>query len=119
MRTGKMEIHGKEYMITMNNRVLAGLEEKGISLEEIGKGKKLTNTLTLIFLMINAGSRLARLEGLGDYPAITMDELMDYTTTEDYERFLSAALPVIQGDRKVDAVPGKNGEAARAEGQGN
>lgn len=119
MNTKVLNIHGKDHLLVFNNRVLAAMEEKGISLARFQEEKPVTHTLELLRMMSESGARYAKLEGLGKYDPIDMDALLDYTSSEDYEAFQSAIVEVITGDRKVDAVPGKNGEAAPAEGQGN
>ena len=118
MKTSKITIHNTEYLLVFSNRVLAGLEEKGIRLAEIQKDRPITNVLTMLQMMIEAGSRYAKMEGLGDFPTITLDALMDCTGQDDYIAFQEAISECIQGVRQVDAVPGKKrGATAPARGK--
>ena len=115
MNTKILNIHGKDHLLVFNNRVLSAMEAQGISLSHFQEEKPVTNTLELLRLMSESGARYAKLEGLGKYDPIDRDTLLDYTSSEDYEAFQAAIVEVITGERKVDAVPGKNGEAAPAE----
>lgn len=118
MRTAEISIGGKTCLIVMNNRVLSRMEESGLSLEHIGEGKKVTNIMNLLAYMIEAGSRYAAREGLGEYPALTLEELLDLTDTEDYAAIQEAIAACVAGDRTVDSIPPKKAEAAPAQAPG-
>lgn len=70
MRTGTVNIHGKEYMICFSTRVIVRIEEKygdyTKGLESILSGGKASDVFWLLAEMIEAGSRYARMEGMAD-----------------------------------------------------
>lgn len=115
MRTAQIEIGGLDCLIVMNNRVLSRMEEIGLSMEHIGEGKKITNIMTLLSFMIEAGSRYAAREGFGEYPVIPLEELLDITDTEDYAAIQEAIAACVAGDRTVDSIPPKKAGAAPEE----
>ncbi len=120
MRTSYIHINHKLYMLCMSNRVLVDLEERGKNLETFltEDTKTITNICWLLRRMSEAGRAYAKLSGIGDYPAITEDEILDGSSSEDYEEYMRAILEAATGERKVDAEPPKNAEAAHAEAQG-
>ena len=101
----------------MSNRVLVDLEERGKTLETFlsEDTKTITNICWLLRRMSEAGRAYAALTGLGDYPAITEDEILDASSSEDYEEYMRAIIEAATGERKIDAEPPKNAEAAHAE----
>lgn len=112
MRTSKIVIGGKEHLLCMSNRVLVELESKGKSLENFltDDGKTITNICWLLRKMSEAGTAYAKIAGLGDYPAITEDEILDVSGSDDYEAYMVAITQAATGERKVDAEPPKNVE---------
>lgn len=114
IRTSKITLSGNTYLLVMTNRVLSRLEEMGISLEKLGENMPITNTMKLLQLMIDAGARYAAREHLGEYPTITLEDLMDITGPEDYEPIQAAIAGCINAGRTVDAVPAKNAAATPA-----
>lgn len=114
MRTKEIKIESTTYLLVMNNAVLKGMEDRGISLQDIGGGKPVSNLLAMLALMIKGGSDYAALTGQQDYPVISEDTLAILTGPEDYAGFLAAITEVATGERKVDAVPPKNAADAPA-----
>lgn len=114
MRTSNITIAGNEHILCMSNRVLTDLESKGKTLESFltDDGKTITNICWLLRRMSEAGRAYAKLSGLGDYPAITEDEILDASGSDDYDEYMRAILEAASGQRKVDAEPPKNAEAA-------
>lgn len=119
MRTAFITINGKERMLCMSNRVLVDLEAKGKSLETFlsDETSTVTNICWLLRKMSEAGRAYAKLAQLGDYPAITEDEILDTSGADDYEEYMRAILAAATGERKVDAEPPKNAEATHVEAQ--
>ena len=117
MRTSYIKIGGKEYMLCMSNRVLTDLEAKGKSLETFltESDKTITIICWLLRRMSEAGCAYAKLAGLGDYPAITEDEILDASGSDDYDEYMRAIVEAASGERKVDAEPPKNAEVTRVE----
>ena len=111
MRTTTIKIDGTEYMLVFNNRVLTKMESAGIDLNNLADGKLITQTLTILSFMIEAGARYAKREGLGEYPVIAYDDLLDVTDAGDHPALQEAISACIQGDRTVDAVPPKKADA--------
>lgn len=118
MRTSKLTINGKEYLLCMSNRVLVDLEAKGKSLENFltDDGKTITNICWLVRRMSEAGRAYAALAGLGEYQAITEDEILDSSGSDDYDAYMKAIIEAASGERKVDAEPPKNAEVTHGEG---
>lgn len=114
MRTSFIKIAGNEHLLCMSNRVLTDLESKGKNLESFltDDGKTITNICWLLRRMSEAGRAYAKLSGMGDYPAITEDEILDASGSDDYEEYMRAILEAASGERKVDAEPLKNAGAA-------
>lgn len=117
MRTSRIFIGNKMYMLCMSNRVLTDLEAKGQSLQEFlsDEKKTVTNICWLLRRMSEAGRAYAKLANIGDYEAITEDEILDASGSDDYEEYMRAILEAASGERKVDAEPPKNAEAAHWE----
>ena len=117
MRTSYIKIGGREHMLCMSNRVLVDLEAKGKSLETFltEDAKTITNICWLLVKMSEAGRAYAKLAGMGDYPAITEDEILDASGSDDYEEYMRAVIEAAGGERKVDAEPPKNAYATHAE----
>ena len=117
MRTSYIKIGGKEYMLCMSNRVLTDLESKGKSIETfLSEGDKtITNICWLVRRMSEAGCAYAKLAGLGDYPAITEDEILDVSGSDDYDEYMRAIIEAASGERKIDAEPPKNVKGTREE----
>lgn len=119
MRTSIIKINNRGYMLVMSNRVLTELEDKGESLETFltKENRTITNICWLLRRMSEAGRAYAKLAGLGDFETITEDEILDASGSDDYEEYMRAILEAAGGQRKVDAEPPKNAEAAHAEAQ--
>lgn len=117
MRTSQITIGGKQYMLCMSNRVLVDLESKGKSLETFltDDGKTITNICWLVRRMSEAGRAYAKLAGLGDYPAISEEQILDASGSDDYEEYMRAVIEAASGERKIEAEPPKNAKATRGE----
>ena len=117
MRTSFIEINGKKHMLCMSNRVLVDLEDRGASLETFltDTNKTVTNICWLLRRMSEAGRAYAKLAGLGEYPTITEEEILDTSGSDDYEEYMRAIIEAASGERKVDAEPPKNAEGTHGE----
>lgn len=117
MRTSQIKIGGKEYLLCMSNRVLVDLESKGKTLENFltDDGKTITNICWLVRRMSEAGKAYAKLAGMGDYPAITEDEILDASGSDDYEEYMRAVIEAASGERKIEAEPPKNAKGTHGE----
>lgn len=115
MRTTEFNLAGKTCLLVFNNRVLSGMERDGISLQDISADKPVTNAMRLLQMMIESGSRYAAATGAGEYPVLSLDEILDMTGPGDYEAILAAITATLAGERNVDAVPPKNAGGTPAE----
>ena len=118
MRTSYIKIAGKEYMLCMSNRVLVDLESNGKSLENFltDDQKTITNICWLLQRMSEAGRVYAKMAGLGDYPAISEEQILDASGSDDYDEYMRAIIEAASGERKVEAEPPKNVEDTHGEG---
>lgn len=123
MRTGKININNKEYLLCFSARVIRECSKRYGSVDKIGdaltKGteiEKMDESFWLLATMMEAGARYAALEGLENPKPLTYDELYDASDLLD----LSAANEHIfetlaEGNkRNVEVEPErKNAEAAQ------
>lgn len=126
MRTGKINIKGKEYMTCLSARVLRSLEERGgdadKELARIMQGRKLGDLFWLLAQMIDAGNRYAEMEKLENPGALTLDELLDSLGPDDFEIMTVALADTVKAGTTptVEAQPakgkGKNAEARQVAG---
>ena len=108
-----IKIQGTEYPACMSTRVLTRMEEEGISLEAAQEGANVTTLFKLVSYMLDAGQRYCKKNGIPAPEAISIDDLMDLTGPDDYESMLSGVQEAANvKDRKVEAEPPKNAEAA-------
>lgn len=115
MRTGTFHFRGKDYLMVMNTRVLMGMEEKGLSLESLTDGgSQITALFTMLHLMVGAGDRYAKLEGLENAGTLSLDEIIDYTSPDDYADLMNMVTEIAVGDRHVE-VEEKNRETIQPE----
>ena len=115
MRTGKVEINGKEYLLCFSTRVLMALEERGGSseaeLQRIMDEHKVSDLFWLLEKMIDAGDRYAKLEGIENPGTISGDNLIDLVGVDDYETmFQSIVGAVAAGNTPEVKVKTKNAE---------
>ena len=117
MRTSFITINSKKYILCMSNRVMTDIEAQGKSLQDFlsEENKTITNVCWLLRRMSEAGRAYAKMASLGDYDAITEDEILDASGSEDYEAYMAAIAEAASGQRNVDAEPPKNAEATRGE----
>ena len=111
MRTTTIDISGNTCILIMNNRVLTRMEEAGLDLNTIGKDMPVTKIMHMLAFMIEAGSRYAAHEGLGEYPVIPLEDLLDMTGPDDYPFIQDAVTACVAGDRTVDSAPPKKEDA--------
>lgn len=115
MRTGRVKINDKEYTICLSTRVLIGLEEKGLSLDGVfaDTAHQLTNLMTLLSLMIDAGYRWAKMNGEEAEEPLTFGELMDSTAIDQYTEIVQSITATVASERKVEATPPKRKAVSR------
>ena len=115
MKTAKIEIGGKEYFLTINNRVLKTFEDRGIKLDESIAGEAPVTRIVEIFCILSdAGARYAKKMGLGNYEAISEDDLLDLTGLDDFGNLVDVFTELAVGERTVDAeLPAGKEEAVQ------
>lgn len=115
MRTGRVKINDKEYTICLSTRVLIGLEEKGLSLDGVfaDTAHQLTNLMTLLSLMIDAGYRWAKMNGEEAEEPLTFEQLMDSTAIDQYTEIVQSITATVASERKVEATPPKRKAVSR------
>lgn len=117
MRTGKVTIHGKEYMLCFSTRVLMALEEReGDStkgLQRIMKDEKVSDLFWLLEQMIDAGDRYAGIEGIANPGKLTVDQLADMVGVDEYETMFGAVAEAVKAGNAptVEVKPSKNANA--------
>lgn len=107
MRTGKIEIGGKPYIICFSSRVAVALEEKFGSIENAFSSTLTSDLMWMLATMIDAGDRYAKLEGIENTGKLTMDEILDKTGPEDYNKIFSFVLDAVKkgGETEIETVP--------------
>ena len=117
MRTSTFQFRGRDYLLCLSTRVLMEMEEEGLSIEQMlgGDGKRVTTTFKVLEKMIRAGDTYAKLEGIENPGTVTLDELIDRTSPEDYDAMFAAVAAAAKGERNVEAEPGKNAEATQTQ----
>lgn len=114
MRTAVYEVAGNKYMVVFNNAVLMAAEAKKINITRLSDSETpITDILTLLALMIDAGSAYARLVLHEEWPVISLGDLSMLTTGDDYPQIIDICTKVMQGERTADAEPPKNAAAIR------
>lgn len=98
MRIVKIEILGKPYELTFSNRVLMRLEQEKLDMDTTA------GALTMMSAMMEAGDKLARLEGREALGFLTVDDLADRLAPEDFMRLTQAMNEAQTGERNVEAA---------------
>lgn len=120
MRTSKAFINGEEYITCFSTRVLMSIEEKygdaDEGLKKILNGKKIADIFWLLSLMIDAGDRYAKMEGIENPGKMSMDELIDIVGVNDYESIFKAvsATALAGNTATVEVKPQKNAKTTQA-----
>lgn len=106
-RIGHLTIGGVDYPAAINVRVMADLEDKGISIDTVlmSEGHRFENLATLMVLAINAGIRLSG----SDMDPVTWDMIADAIDISELTG-VTEQLAVLLGHtgRTVEAEPPKN-----------
>lgn len=98
MRVVKIKVLGKEYELTFTNRVMMRLEQEKLDVESI------TGTLTMLSAMMEAGDRLARLEGREGKGFLSVDDLADRLSPLDMSRLMDSMNEAQTGERNVETA---------------
>lgn len=103
MRVVEIEILGKKYDLTFSNRVLMRLEQEKLDPETT------LGSLTMLSSMMEAGDKLARMEGREPHGFLSVDDLADNLGPDDLLALMKDMKRAQEGDRNVETVDtGKN-----------
>lgn len=120
MRTGKITIKGKEYLTCFSTRVLMNCEERAGSFEhemEKIEGRSISECIWLIYQLIIAGDRYAKIEGIDNPEPMTYDELIDSVGVDEYPDLFKAitATTTAGTNRNIELKASKNAEPTQDE----
>lgn len=105
MRSVPVVINGKPYDLCFSNRVLMRLEQEKLDPETT------LGSLTMLSCMMEAGDKLARMEGREPHGFLSVDDLADTLGPDDLLALMADMKRAQDGDRNVETVDtGKNGE---------
>ena len=124
MRTGKITLAGREYLLTFSTRVLRDVMDKYGSVENMYKsfndatgGVMLTTTVWVLSRMMDAGARYAEKNGIYTPEPLTEDDIYDFTDINDFAGLQtaiaetinnsSAATVEVEKKKNVKATQGK------------
>lgn len=123
MKTGKIEILGREHTLCFSTRVTASCIDKFGSLEAMfdalgddNLGAALENSLWMLAQMLDAGRRYAKFAWDREEEAVSYDDLLDLYGLDDVDT-LGQALKetVISGSKREVVTETKNAEATQGE----
>ena len=113
MITREVKILEKAYLMCFSNKVLQEMEQKGISLSDLQNSQKPVGEMVdLVVAAINSGAVYAKHTGAEGYETIDKNFLVEVTGIDDLNDLISTLTECMIGNRQIDAVPGKNVEAA-------
>lgn len=138
MRTAKIDICGREYLLCFSARVVRAVTERYGGMEHIDEAlsgrmqqatadteatetttapemdavKALDEAVWLLAAMMDGGERYAKLNGLPNPHALTADELLDVLDIGDFARLRQKIAETITNGKEanVEAEPPKNAE---------
>lgn len=124
MRTGKIEVNGREYLLCFSARVVRACAERYGSVDKIGDAlsagtemEVMDECFWLLAEMMDAGSRYAKLEGMENPAPLSMDALYDTCSMEDIANMKARIFETVTNgnERMVETEPekGKNGGTAQ------
>lgn len=117
MRTAKIELDGKEYLLCFSARVIRACAERygdvsglGDALDNEDRLKAMDEAMWILSKMIDGGARYAALNGIENPNPLSVDELYDTSDISDFSRIkLKIMEAVTNGKRKtVEVAPPKN-----------
>lgn len=122
MRTGTLNLRGKEYMSCFSTRTTIACVDRYGSLEAMYKtlseaeDKSLKEVMWILAAMLDAGARYAKLEGIENPVPPTYDDLCDLCGSDDLPDLMACITQTVSKGtkREVELAPEKNGEATPA-----
>jgi hypothetical protein len=124
MRTAKIRINGKEYLLCFSTRVMRDCTERYGGIEKIGEAlsggdtvKMLDECFWLLAQMMAAGAKYAAMEGLPNPEPLGCDDLYDLCSVDDMLDMKAHIMETIsEGCRReieVETEQGKNAQTTR------
>ncbi|MGN0134732.1 MAG: hypothetical protein ACI4AO_08390 [Anaerotignum sp.] len=124
MRTGKIEINGKEYLLCFSTRVVRACSERYGGVENIDKAlmqgteaNMMDESFWLLATMMDAGARYAKLNGIETPPPLSYDDLYDLCDVDDLMGMKTKIFETVASgsEREIDTEPEneKNGDTTR------
>lgn len=124
MRTGKIEINGKEYLLCFSARVVRDCVERYGNTESVFQAlsegteiEQMDESFWMLAKMIDAGARYARLEGIENPQPLDQDALYDIFGVDDLLEMRTKIMGTVVGgsEREIETEQetGKNGETTR------
>ena len=120
MRTAKIEIDGREYLLCFSARAVRACTERygdvsalADALDSGDAVRDLDEAVWILSQMMDAGARYARERGEDNPPPLTPDDILDLTDLSDYARMRQSIKATITSGqaRHVELAPPKNGAA--------
>ena len=118
MRTAKMSVDGREYLLCFSGRVIRNVTEKFGSLPAMYEAfsqdeqeKSLDAAVWVLSQMIQAGDRYAKLNGLENPGKLSFDDLYDLFDINDFTGIYSKIKETIRSGKQqtVTAVSDNSG----------
>lgn len=123
MRTGKIEIGGQEYLLCFSARVVRACAERYGSMESIDKAlmsgteaEMMDESFWLLAVMMDAGARYAKLNGLEAPSPLSMDALYDLCGMDDLFQMKARIFETVTNgsERRIETEEeGKNARTTR------
>lgn len=124
MRTAKIEISGKEYLLCFSARVMRDCSERYGGIENIDKAllhgaesKQMDESFWILAIMMDAGARYAKLNGIETPPPLSYDDLYDLCGVDDLMGMKTKIFETVANgsDREIEIEQEdeKNGETTR------
>lgn len=105
MRAVPITIKDRTFELCFSNRVLMRMEQEKLDAETT------LGSLSMLSYMMEAGDKLARMEGREPHGFLSVDDLADTLGPDDLLALMADMKRAQEGDRNVETVDtGKNGE---------
>lgn len=123
MRTARITIDGAEHLLCFSARVVRACTERYGDIANIDDAlagrsavQAMDEAVWIITVMMDAGARYAKLNGLDNPPPLTEDELLDVCDLGDFTELISKIKETITNGKTptVEAEPAKNAKATPA-----
>ena len=117
MRTAKISVDGKEYLLCFSARVMracteryGGVEKIDDALSQENQGKVLDESIWLISTMMMAGAKYAQMNGIDSPPPLSFDDLYDSLSFDDLSGLQSKIAETVRNGHEttIQAKPPKN-----------